>query len=321
MHQLMNETWIVKCLTIFNGLLLGTSLVAFVDSFWFTFLLDQFRLVLLLFLLVALVSMIFLRLWRNVAVSAIGVLVNVFAIQLWLFYLPLGETEVSATAMKIRLLQMNVEYINTDYALATALIKSKEADVIVIEELTGLWLGALEPVLAKYPYRVAVPQDNTYGNGIFSKYPIKSSETRFFGPRVHPTIRADIQVGSHLISVVHTHLQGPGSPRYHSMHLTEVAGVGSILQKSSSDAIFCGDMNSSSWCNPLRGLVEKEHLRDTRLSRGLQLSWPTRKRFPYFPILAIDHCFTRGNIKVVERELGPYIASDHYPVIVDLLLD
>jgi endonuclease/exonuclease/phosphatase (EEP) superfamily protein YafD len=79
-------------------------------------------------------------------------------------------------------------------------------------------------------------------------------------------------------------------------------------------------MNSASWCYPLSGVVSDAKLLDTRLGRGIQLSWPTSKK-TFLPLLPIDNCFVRGNVRVLDRNIGPSFGSDHFPIIADFAVD
>ncbi len=318
-----NSTLQKKLLTLLVAGLLLVSTLAFLDRFnWLLFLLNQFRVQYLWLGLVCLVWTGLRRDKRLFAMSALSLLMNVFGTGLHSFYLPqaLASSSNAANLTKLRLLEMNVEYINRRHADAAEFIKNTNPDVIVIEELTPLWLNALNPVLKEYPYQRIAPREDTYGNGVFSRIPIRESITKEFGERKHPLIKVDLDFGNRIVSVVHTHLQGPVSPRYYKMHLDDAAGVREFLQGSGENVILCGDMNTASWCYPLSGVVSDAKLLDTRLGRGIQLSWPTQKK-TIIPLLPIDNCFVRGNIRVTDRTLGPSFGSDHFPVIVDFAMD
>jgi endonuclease/exonuclease/phosphatase (EEP) superfamily protein YafD len=298
---------------LLNKLTLFIILVGFFDKFWPFFLLSQFRLFYLAISTVWLIILTYMRKPIEIAVAVTGICLNLYAMDVFTLYAPLA-TQPTAQ-VKFKLLEMNVQYNNMSHEKAAALIKETNADIVVIEELTPLWAKSLSDCMKAYPHRVLSPQDSTYGNGVYSKYPIQQSKIGLFCPRNHPTIKVDLDIENNFVSLIHTHLQGPVSPRYFAYHYDDAQGVSEMLKESFADAILCGDMNSSSWCNPLKSLIKNAHMVDSRQGRGLQLSWPTKARPPYFPILAIDHCFARGNLAVVDRKLGPYFGSDHFPVI------
>jgi len=51
--------------------------------------------------------------------------------------------------------------------------------------------------------------------------------------------------------------------------------------------------------------------------RGMQPTWPT-----FSPLLEIplDHLLHTKDVTIVNREIGVDVGSDHYPLIVDLVL-
>lgn len=255
-----------------------------------------------------------------VLVNLVAVAINFCGMQAWQLNWLSAHTNESRTAPHFRLLEMNVEYINTDYKKALELIEREQPDIIVIEELTNVWLANLQPISKAYPYQILAAEESPYGNGILSKLPFQSTKLYTFGPRNHPTLVANFNLKGKFLSLIHTHLPGPISPRSFPMHQLEAEEVRSLLSQCNKNAILCGDMNSSSWSYPLRSIKELAGMKDSQDGHGLQLSWPTQKRFPHFCILSIDHCFVRGNIEVLDRRIGPFIGSDHYPLVVDFVV-
>lgn len=308
----------IALLVAATSLTLCGSLLGFSNSLWFCFLLDQFRLMFFLVAAALMAPSLILRKLDLALVNLAILVINFCGMQGWIPYCSTHSESISADGKHLHILEMNVEYTNNDYEKAITLIKNEKPDLVVIEELTNIWLAHLQTALKAYPYRVIATEDTPYGNGIFSKVPFQKTNCFKLGPRHHPTLKADFVLNDTPMSIIHTHLPGPVSPRSFPMHKMEANEVENIIATCRNNAILCGDMNSSSWCYPLRGIAEKGSLKDTRSGRGLQPSWPSKKRFPHFPILAIDHCFVRGNIKTIDRRTGPFIGSDHLPVIIDL---
>lgn len=59
-------------------------------------------------------------------------------------------------------------------------------------------------------------------------------------------------------------------------------------------------------------------MKDSSEGRGLQWSWPAGFRPLAIPI---DHCLTSSGLRIDSRGMGPYIGSDHFPLVVDLEID
>lgn len=296
---------------------LALVILGFFQSIWICFLVAQFRIEYLWAAAFFLALFVLVRKWKSLFLAVSCLLLNLLGMQVWTFFPAAEANNNRQTDVHLRLLEMNVEYTNSRYDQARKLIRESNADLVVIEELTPLWLAALSDVLKDYQYRVLEPLDNPYGNGVFSKIPVQNSEIGHSGPKNHPTIKVDLLSNGKSLSLIHTHLQGPVSPANYDQHQADAREAARLLEPSNTNAIFCGDMNSSSWCSPLSKVAGDGNMRESCKLPGMQLSWPTKKRFPYFPILAIDHCFTRGEVKVESCEIGPDFGSDHFPLILD----
>jgi endonuclease/exonuclease/phosphatase family metal-dependent hydrolase len=87
--------------------------------------------------------------------------------------------------------------------------------------------------------------------------------------------------------------------------------------KHLAEAIVMGDLNMSMWSPYYRKFIDRAKLRNTRQGFGIQPSWPTNLPLLQIPI---DHCSITSKLKVSNNRIGKDIGSDHYPLIVDLVL-
>jgi len=79
-----------------------------------------------------------------------------------------------------------------------------------------------------------------------------------------------------------------------------------------------GDLNSSSWSPAFRDLLRDAGLRDTRLGRGVQSTWPAWLPMVQIPI---DHALVSPGVRVHGRFVGDRVGSDHLPVVLDFSVD
>lgn len=297
------------------------TVLAFGDQlYWLLFLFSQFRLQFLWLGLACAVGLLVSRRYKSLSACLVVAVLNWVGMDASDFYSQNVELNSGKQPIEnsIRLMEMNVENKNRDYERARSFISQADPDIILIDELTPTWLAELKPAFEKHPFQVFVTRDDTYGSGVFSRFPIINSKTEYFGERKHPVIRVDFMRAGKTVNLVHAHFQGPVSPRYYAMHLADARGTLNMLNDCGATALFCGDLNTNSWCNPLRGLVKSAGLIDSKRGRGFQLSWPTTNRSP-IPLLGIDHCFVRG-LQVTNRTVGPTVGSDHFPLLVELTL-
>lgn len=173
-------------------------------------------------------------------------------------------------------------------------------------------------------FQLAMQQrDGEYGNAIISRFPLTLSraiELPGIAPWYCRETRAaacvTVQAEFGPVDVINTHLGlGRRERRLQAQLLTsaEWSGTGKLL-------ILLGDLNSLPWARPLRLL--RKTLRDVRVllpaARSLR-TFPTAR-----PILALDHIFVNAALQptnvVVHRTPRARLASDHYPLVADLVL-
>ena len=71
------------------------------------------------------------------------------------------------------------------------------------------------------------------------------------------------------------------------------------------------------WSLPLRRLIRQTGLRDSALGFGVQPTWPAGMLLAR---IQIDQCLVSEDLKVVRRDVGPDVGSDHLPLVVELAL-
>jgi endonuclease/exonuclease/phosphatase (EEP) superfamily protein YafD len=79
-----------------------------------------------------------------------------------------------------------------------------------------------------------------------------------------------------------------------------------------------GDLNVTPWSPTFRDLLQAPGLVDTARGRGLRGTWPVCLPGMRIPI---DHCLVSGDLQVLDRQVGPGVGSDHFPVMADLQPD
>lgn len=179
-----------------------------------------------------------------------------------------------------------------------------------------------------YHFTPTVAQENEqYGDAILSKYPIKviRSETIAKAPRaVDPEPRGalwiEIEIDGVQINLLNTHF-GLGSQERiaQAMDLLSKKWIGGI--ELNRPVILCGDFNTFPDTLPYRALTARLH--DVQ---AMIPNFRRQKTFPTVsPVFRIDHIFVSGHFHVhkvhVPRNHLTRVASDHLPLIADLIFD
>lgn len=226
----------------------------------------------------------------------------------------------------LRLVQFNVFKGNSKPETAARWILDQKADVVVLEEAADDG-GAVRALLsARYPYAVDCVGQQTRCSTVVltTRAPaefgglargdpenqggLSAAWMRFAGPAPRATI-----VGVHLVRPWPFGDQG-----------WQVAELADFLKTTDRDyAIVAGDFNQSPWTYAMR---RQDRAFGLHRITGDHASWPLRKiaaspsgvvfRTP--PVLSIDHvyvgrCWARSSVRP-----GPWLGSDHVPIVVEL---
>jgi endonuclease/exonuclease/phosphatase (EEP) superfamily protein YafD len=224
---------------------------------------------------------------------------------------PMSPKAPADAARQIKLIQFNAwgraqAKVDTDWLLA------QDADFIVMQESTAPVRAA---ILASGRYHMA-PRSSTVA--VFSKQP--PIPVRYNWPKAvidwPPIAHGTYRASEGDFDVVSMHATWPGwLQREQGRALAAL-----VAQRRQDRLIISGDFNSTPWSFSRRREDKMYGLE--RRTRAL-FSWPAAGMGPIrppFPILPIDHVYAGSAWRTVSVTRGPFIGSDHYPVIVVLAL-
>ena len=116
------------------------------------------------------------------------------------------------TDKRLSLLGANVLIENNDYGKMLDLARHQDTDIILLTEGDKAWEEAMRPLQEAYPYRIAVPLENSYGMHLYSRLPM-SGEVKYRVQEDIPSIDARITMrdGSEVILfAIHPEPPRPG---------------------------------------------------------------------------------------------------------------
>ena len=239
------------------------------------------------------------------------------------------DPAVSGSGKAIRLLQFNALNGNTDLDAALVLALYSNADLIMVQEPNDF--RSLEPRLhAAYPYQTPCPRScdaviYSRQRPLAADYAVVPGMLDSDG---HPVEDSSLGYASMSLTgpdgepftAVTTHVSWPYPPlpaqHQRDTLLQRIAGV------DRSRAVLTGDFNLTPWTHSMRAFDERIQPMQ-RVTRAL-FSFPANPRNTTFsaplPFLPIDHVYAGSRWRLVRAERGPVSGSDHYPVIVDLVM-
>ncbi|AQT70138.1 exodeoxyribonuclease III (xth) [Anaerohalosphaera lusitana] len=168
-------------------------------------------------------------------------------------------------------------------------------------------------------------EEEQYGDAILSRFPLKLIKAgaicgRQGKPRREPrgAILAEIEVDGNSVRILNTHLGLNASEK--ALQVDELLSSDWLGNEDTGrPVIFCGDFNFPAGSALYQRCMKHFDEIDNGRRRRLRSFWGR------YPLIRVDHIFYRGPIAVAQCETGDThlarIASDHRPVIADLILE
>lgn len=244
-----------------------------------------------------------------------------------------------ATENTLRFTVLNLWSVNPSPESVLKWIRQSETHVLLLIEVTPHWDHTLRQIHDLYPYRHSRVRKDNFGIALFSKFPIIRAETyesqgRF--PIIYGEIQPFFPQRGSTISSLSSNNEArlprmkvfglhPPPPkhltyfrertRYKDRAIQLIRTLAPVLPSSQvpkePPVIIAGDFNSPNWAPFLRKFMKEAQVDDPALTFGTSSTWPAV--MPLF-LTPLDHCFVRG-ATVREQYTGPFVWSDHYPLI------
>ncbi len=247
---------------------------------------------------------------------------------------PQVAVEPAKTPHRFKLVTFNMAFRHTNAERLRRFLENEKPDVLVLQEVSGKAVKIVDGLADLMPYRVHCMNERICDLALLSRHPITWQEIRRpsraglrlgLDPNRTRLIRAMIDIGKltgnagQTINVLTTHL---GWPLPHVRQESQFRQLVQIISATDADrTILAGDFNSTPWSYAMKKFDRS--LPMLRITRALH-SWPTKLSIsgvsmPY-PVLPIDHVFIGRHFHAENVRRGPYLGSDHYPVIAELAL-
>ena len=226
-------------------------------------------------------------------------------------------TQSCAPGRQLSLLNANVLMTNRNYGELLRLVEQRRPDVLLLLEGGADWAKAVEPLRARYPFRLSEPLPNTYGLILLSRLPMDGRIEHLVQPGV-PSANVRLRLGGGEQVALHAVHPEPPVPGDDSGERdAELVMVGRKVRDEGRAAIVMGDLNDVGWSRTSRLFREVAGMSDPRVGRGF---YPTFNA--NYPLLRwpLDHLFVSPHFELMEIDLLPDIGSDHLPIFFRLCL-
>lgn len=294
------------------------SLASFFGTWvWWLDVLANFRAQYVVGLLLLGLALILVR-WRRTGVTVLAVAVVNLVPVLGLYLGSPGPSEPSAPS--IRVMSFNLLSDNVRYSEVIDYIRSVDPDLVLLHEASRPWEVAVEA--ADLEYEVIRPRADTliFGTLVMVRgeeieaisYGFAESQPRAVEISYRPTGWPEG------IDVLSTHPLAPTESARAELRDAQLAFAAEWASSRQGPLVIVGDFNATPWSWPFRHLVSETGLHNSQWGFGLQASFPTTSNV--LLRVPIDHLLHNDRLVVRDRQLGPSLGSDHFPLVVDLEL-
>ncbi len=227
-------------------------------------------------------------------------------------------TPATSVVGRLKILHMNVLLGNHNFKAVSDAIRWANADLVSLHEVDPNYLAQLKPVLKGYPYHHAfVRPGRYYGIALYSRVPLLKQNTHFFGGVHRPVLLDALKLQDEWVTVMVAHPLSPGKEWRYEKRLAQMDGIAAERRHLGQNLIMVGDLNNTPYSVSFKRFLSQTGLRDSREGFGYQASWPV-----WMPPLQIpiDHVLVSERFSVLNRQIGPFMGSDHLPVLTEVAL-
>jgi endonuclease/exonuclease/phosphatase (EEP) superfamily protein YafD len=229
------------------------------------------------------------------------------------------KQEKAHSSKVIKVLVANVYQENQKYAKLLDLVSLKDPDIVFLVETNHQWHEKVKKLVAKYPYTIEVPKENTYGMLFFSKYKISSSQVKYLIDPEVPSIETDVEFDGQIIRIfaLHPTPPTPNENLYSTDRDAEILTVAKHVMKLTQPCMVIGDLNDVAWSYTTELFLKTSGLLDPRRGRGCFNTFHAK-----YPLLRwpLDHFFVSAHFKLIDIRVESPIGSDHFPISISLVL-
>ena len=225
----------------------------------------------------------------------------------------------TAAGTEIEVYSANLRRGNDRLRNLTKDLMRRRPDIIFLVEATPEQATLLEGVARKYPYRYEAKGPEYDCLFIFlSKWPMLDAESIIIDNHAkRPVLSSRLQIHDHVIQVYGLHPHSPSRRTRFQARNRQLKWISDRVGESKITTIVLGDLNITPYSPSFRKYIGSSRLRDAVGSAGWRPSWPSFLPFAWIPI---DHVLVSEDIAVREVHRGPFIWSDHFPIIARLVI-
>ena len=232
-----------------------------------------------------------------------------------------GETQMSAVPAEFTIMTYNIGNGMVKPERLAALIKSKPADIVALQEVSAAQAEALNRIDNAYTYR-AVHGSGIPGKAILSQFQIIETEPLVLYPD-RPDFRVTLEMQNQQVNIFIAH---PLPPRFQTtgFHFkqgtrTQITRLGEMATAGGA-SLLLGDFNMTDQHEQYMMLAKRGLIDAFRAAgKGAGLTLPLRwGGIRLIPLVRVDYIWHSSHFLTLASWLGQDAGSDHIPVLARL---
>ncbi len=272
-------------------------------SSWMLDLIGNFRFQYLWLGALALGALAWNRWWWWFAGVAFAVVLNLAAVGPYWW----GSIAPADTGAHLTVVHLNTQAGNQDKAAVVEFVRTADADIVVLTEVTPALLQLLEAATLPFQPVAGTPPVTPIGLLALARHPSVSGQLTNLGVSGVPGLILDARVGNRSVEILAFHTSSPGREARSTARDDQLAGAASRVLERDSPMILIGDFNATPWTGAFRDLLDAG-LVDAQRGRGVAGSRPAG----WGPFkIPIDHLLHTPELTTTSFSFGPSAVSDH----------
>ena len=261
--------------------------------------------------------------WALLALLALAAAYEVWRM---LPYTPLAgvqtlDAEGVAEGRSLRLVISNVLMENRDGARWLETVRAEDPDLVVAVETDAWWAKVAGTLQDRLPHGVELPQDDTYGMCLYSRFELDDVRVRHLVEDEVPSlwVTAVLPAGDRVRLVfLHPRPPRPDIAQDSTLRDAELVVAAEDIAAFREPVVVAGDLNDVAWSYTTDLFQKKAQLLDPRIGRGLFATFHAQRAWLRYPL---DHVFHSDDFVLVDLKRLGDVGSDHFPIAIELAID
>lgn len=301
------------------ALLLATAASALAQHHWLLDLATNFEVHYLVLSAAGLGLSVYRRHLRTTLVCL--ALLAIHAVVVWQPYR--AGVATAAPEPSLSITQYNLLTRNRHHAETAAYLRSTDADVICLQEVSRAWQQDLLTALPEQALVASEPRNDNYGIAMLHRasgsVPVRDGQVRtsLLGEALPlSVVVATLSVRSKPVQLLTLHAHPPFSAQHDRKRGALLRTVARWVRAQDDPVVVTGDFNASPWSTPFRRLIAQTGLVNSQARTGPLATW--KPFWGVFGGLVIDHVLHSPSLSTLTYAVGPDTGSDHRGVHVTL---